>query len=125
MARMHSLEQERAIFAWEKIAGVRKEFKEEYKNLAKGAPALLMSNGLMQTLAFYNSRDKKAAEALAGHIQEWISKKIAGIAGTDFAKVMKGLQTCQTAEYMRATDEALEILRWIRQFADALIKKED
>lgn len=33
--------------------------REEYRNLAKAAPALIMNNGLMQTLAFY--QDEQAA----------------------------------------------------------------
>ena len=123
MAKIQTLEQERAAFAWKKVNSVGSD-RKEYKNLSKGAPALLMTNGLMQTLAFYNSRGREPAKLLAGHIQEWLKLKIADITDAGFEKVMADLQKCEPAVYMRATDEALEILRWIRQFADALIKED-
>jgi hypothetical protein len=33
---------------------------------------------------------------------------------------MEGLQQVDSPTYLRATDEALEILKWIRQFVDAV-----
>jgi hypothetical protein len=33
---------------------------------------------------------------------------------------MEGLADANSQTYLRATDEALEILKWIRQFVDAV-----
>jgi CRISPR-associated protein Cmr5 len=120
MSSLQNLDQERANFAWEKVNKVKPHGKD-YKNLSKGAPALVMTNGLMQTLAYYKSRGSEPADALLEHLQEWLLKKgILNAEGRDFDGVMRGLQACSSADYMRATDETLDILRWIRQFADAL-----
>lgn len=117
-SKTRSLEQSRADYAWDKVKSLKSNQKE-YKNLSKGAPALVMTNGLMQALAFYNSRGKPHATALSEHIQEWLSRSNLVIK-SDFQTTMKDLAACDSVRYMRATEEALEILRWIRQFADAL-----
>jgi CRISPR-associated protein Cmr5 len=116
-----TLEQQRAQFAWQcaqegvQVAGA------EYRNLAKAAPALIMNNGLMQTLAFYQDKDKDHHRALATQLRRWIMQR-AGGNGQDpgFQPMMEVLLRAQPDQYRQATDEALLILRWIRQFAAAL-----
>lgn len=105
-----SLDQERAAFAWRATEGGQID-----ESLASGAPALVMSNGLMQTLAYYKD---KGHRALLEAITSWIGPKVLGTSG-DFANVMNALHGGDSARYMLATEEALEILRWIRQFAKA------
>lgn len=116
-----TLEQQRAQFAWAcaqegvAVSGV------DYRNLAKAAPALIMNNGLMQTLAFYQDKDKDHHKALARHLRRWAMKRAGGsTADPGFQPMMQALLHATPAEYRRATDEALLILRWIRQFAAAL-----
>lgn len=111
-----SLEQERAQYAWTCVQGC----SGEYRNLAKGAPALIMGNGLMQSLAFWQAKSEHA-QKLVSHIAGWIAQscKFAGGA-TSFSALMAKLQACESSQYMLATEEALEALRWIRQFADAV-----
>ena len=46
-----SLDQLRAAHAWAVVGKSQKN--QDFKNLATSAPALIMGNGLMQTLAFY------------------------------------------------------------------------
>jgi len=116
-----TLEQQRAQFAWQcaqegvQIAGA------EYRNLAKAAPALIMNNGLMQTLAFYQDKNKHHHRALAAQLRRWIMQR-AGGNGQDpgFQQMMGVLLRAQPDQYRQATDETLLILRWIRQFAAAL-----
>ena len=68
----------------------------DYINLAKAAPALIMNNGLMQTLAFYADKDP------------------------GFLFFMEIMLKADSSTYRQATEEALLLLRWIRQFAAAL-----
>lgn len=116
-----TLEQQRAQFAWDCAKEGTAVAGDEYRNLAKAAPALIMSNGLMQTLAFYQDKGKPHHLTLAGQLRRWIMKREGGN-GQDpgFQLVMNGLLRAQPDQYRRATDEALLILRWIRQFAAAL-----
>lgn len=94
---------------------------EQYKDLAKAAPALIMNNGLMQTLAFYADKDKPHHRALASHLRRWIMVRD-GKPDRDpgFQVFMDGLVNANSSTYRQATEEALLLLRWIRQFAAAL-----
>lgn len=116
----NNLDQERAAYAWEMVA----DCSDKYADLAKSAPALVMNNGLMQTLAFLQDKSgskKDHHAALAEHICEWL-KRHCGVAVGDasYKGVMEGLFKANPALYRRATDETLALLRWIRQFAAAI-----
>lgn len=121
------LEQQRAAYAWKSALECR---TSEYVNLAKSAPALIMNNGLMQTLAFYESKAKDRREndphkTLTRHLCSWlVEREFSRSKERSFADVMKDLYGSDSGEYRRATEEALALLRWIRQFASALASKE-
>lgn len=115
MADLKSLDQQRAVYAWQKVGG---RPDRDYVNLAKGAPALIMANGLMQTLAFFQAKEAHH-QLLARHIIGWVGQRLGQGFGDDFSKAMEFLHGSSSEQYMRATEEALEILRWIRQFAAA------
>jgi CRISPR-associated protein Cmr5 len=110
-----SLDQQRAAYAWECVQGCN----GDYTNLAKAAPALIMNNGLMQALAFYQSKGKPHHLALNKHIREWLKARFPKqFSGDNYAEIMQGLFGCEDPHfYQQATDEALALLRWIRQFA--------
>ena len=120
-----SLDQERARFAWNKV---HERQGDEYTNLAKGAPALIMQSGLMPVLAFYHEKDKAHHKALLNHLCLWLQKlfpkQIPTASFEDVIRALMGSQQGNAAEhaqfYRIATEEALSILRWIRQFAAAV-----
>ena len=120
--RKTDLDQQRAARAWK---DVQENLTSDYVNLAKSAPALIMGNGLMQTLAFYESKGKKHHKDLSRHVCDWLAEKGFSINGQKgFPHVMEGLHGSASVDYRRATEEALALLRWIRQFASALSKSE-
>lgn len=113
---MATLEQERAKYAWEKALNNK---NDKYKSLAKGAPALIMSNGLMPSLAFWQS--KKDTQPMVETILGWLSKRKI-VSSPDFLIAMKNLQEADTAKFRNATEETLEFLKWLRNFASAVCK---
>jgi CRISPR-associated protein Cmr5 len=111
-----SLDQQRAAYAWKKVQGCN----DEYSKLAKGAPALIMNNGLMQTLAFYEDKGKKHHHDLNQHIIDWLATYLTGkeVSSLPFKTMMDALQkNTDSQKYRKATEETLALLRWIRQFA--------
>lgn len=112
-----SLEQKRAAFAWEKVQNK----STEYVNLAKAAPAFVMGNGLMQTLAFLKSKGEGHHKDLLDHVLEWLVKRQI-LPGKDFAQAMSEFAKMSSEEYWAATQEALAVLKWIRQLAAAQAK---
>lgn len=120
-----TLDQKRAALAWQYATAGMAQHGKEYKGLAKGAPALIMNSGLMPTLAFYNGKGN-AARQLLDDLLRGLSQRLAGRelkagqGGAVFPQFMEVLQKCESREYLRYTDEALELLKWIRQFVDAV-----
>jgi len=117
---LSSLEQKRACYAWQQVA--RAAVSSDYANLAKAAPALVMGNGLMQTLAFYHAKNKDHHKRLLQDILGWLASRQL-CTRADFALAMEDLVRMPSERYLQATQEALAILKWIRQFASAMEKK--
>ena len=122
-----TLDQKRAALAWGYAKAGTANHPKSYKNLAKGASALIMNSGLMPTLAFYNGKDKdKAAQCLLDDLICGLSHRISGQSlkpgqGQQvFSHFMEALQKAESQEYLRYTNEALELLTRIRQFVDAV-----
>jgi CRISPR-associated protein Cmr5 len=119
---MKDLEQLRAADAWMQIP---KGSNKEYVNSAKSAPALIMNNGLMQTLAFLKSKGK---DDLCNHVCSWLLTQVFNSNEKVnpqqlFDAIMIELHRSDSLVYRRATEEALAYLRWVRQFASALTKE--
>ena len=120
-----TLDQKRAAIAWQFATAGMAQHGKEYKGLAKGAPALIMNSGLMPTLAFYSGKGK-AAQHLLDDLIRGLSQRLAGQelkagqGGQLFPKFMEMLQRGESRDYLRYTDEALELLKWLRQFVDAV-----
>lgn len=129
-----TLDQKRAEYAWEQVnKAVEQKIIADYTREAKGASALIMGNGLMQTLAFLTAKGKPQHKALCDHLCRWLGRTLGGMPVTDqerfpqeryasYQDVMKALHAGPSSLYLRATDEAMALLRWLRQFADACNK---
>lgn len=118
-----TLEQQRSQAAWSMAQEGVALAAGDYVNLAKAAPALIMNNGLMQTLAFYEDKGKGKPQhkALAAHLRRWVFRRRSGKdQDPGFQPMMQALLQADSAHYRQATEEALLLLRWIRQFAAAL-----
>ena len=116
-----TLEQMRAKHAW----SAADKCSEKFVNLAKGAPALVMSNGLMPSLAFWKSKakDNNEHDKLVNSIITWLKERQL-VKDSDFSKAMNSLHDSSSTEFMKATNETLEYLKWLRNFAAAIYKKE-
>ena len=122
-----TLDQQRAAYAWDAVKRARTAVPkfDDFKNLSKGAPALIMGNGLMPALAFYASRGTRPAEALNEVINGWLATRFVADAAfkplpKSYPDVMERLLKAPSSFYMQATDETLALLKWLRQFADAV-----
>jgi len=128
-----SLDQMRSRFAWKCV----QEQSQDYGNLAKSAPALIMTSGLMPLLAYLNDKRKHHHLALSNHLCAWLLERFPRVRGTrtgtdtDFDMVMKALMGERTGDaaadarfYREATEETMNLLRWIRQFAAVVNGKE-
>jgi CRISPR-associated protein Cmr5 len=116
-----TLEQDRATDAWNKAQGC----SNEYRNLAKGLPALIMNSGLMQVLAFLHEKGKKPSQShcklLGEHLRAWLCKRFPKeLPKADFALFMQSLMKTEPRQFQAITTEAFAWLRWSRQMASAV-----
>lgn len=126
-----TMEQRRAAFAWTASEEGIRQSGDKYTNLAKGAPALIMASGLMQTLAFLSAKGEAHHKQLLQHLVQWLAGQLGGTAThdamspfppagqADFERTMQALFHATPGQYRQATNESMLILRWIRQMASA------
>ena len=119
MSVRRTKEQERAKFAWDKVKAVT-EKQKEFKALAQNAPADIQTNGLAQTLAFWNAKGESHHQALYQAVSEWVMKEM-GQLGKDILEWITDGNTGSDS-YRRATAEALAFLVWVKRFAEAEFK---
>jgi len=122
MSRQRSLEQERAKAAWERVAAVKgQSYAGKYGQLARSAPADIQTNGLGQTLSFWNAKGEAHHRALLNHVSEWVKGQIRF---TDSDLLQWIVNSADTDGYRRATAEAIAFLSWLKRFAEAELPKE-
>jgi CRISPR-associated protein Cmr5 len=115
------MEQQRAADAWARCQGC----SNEYQNLAKGLPALIMNSGLLQVLAFLEEKGSKTSQKhcreLSEHLRTWLCKRFPKeLSKADFAAFMQALMKAEPRSFQHITTEAFAWLRWVRQMAPAV-----
>lgn len=110
-------EQQRAAYAWTCVSAVDPKARDDYTNLAKAMPMMVMNSGLMQTLAYLNEKGKPHHQALLEHVTQWITMQGKGERAMPFAQLMQRLFGAPPAQFRLDTAETHAILRWIRHLA--------
>lgn len=123
-----TMEQRRAADAWacsEGCAG-------DYTRLAKSLPALIMTSGLMQTVAFLEDkggcrRGKDNAHCtLCRQLRTWLAGQFPFLRGcSDYEPFMEALHQASPAQFQQVTAEAMAWLRWLRQIAPTRARGEE
>lgn len=112
-------EQRRAKSAWEAIEDVReKSYADDYGSTVKKLPAMVLTNGLGQTLAFLKAKgkgkDDNEHEAVFKHLSDWVTEEM-GWSKDLLAEVCER----SSHDYRRATTETLAYIVWLKRFAEA------
>ena len=104
----------------------KRAFESDYGSQARGLPALIQTNGLGQTLAYLLSKGKgdpgKPHQLLYQHTSRWVTEQLKWGTGDD---LLVRLTQESSANYRRATSEAMALLIWLRRFAEARLVKEE
>lgn len=115
-----TLEQQRAADAWQKS----QHCNQEYANLAKGVPALIMNSGLMQVMAFLHEKGGKESQRhcrdLGQDLRTWLSTQFPRqVPSANFSDFMDAMLAAEPRVYQDVTAESFAWLRWVRQMAAA------
>jgi CRISPR-associated protein Cmr5 len=120
-----TIEQKRASTAWDNIQEVKNEkFEAKYSGWAKKFPALVLTNGLGQALAFLRAKNKDEHRALYTHFSRWVTSQIYRKSDDELLEHLIGPHS-NSGDYRRATTEALAFAAWLKRFAEAELKSEE
>lgn len=130
MSNQQTLQQERATSAWMQIEHVEHthndKFRKEYGSLIRGLPAMILSDGLAQTLAFLLAKGKgdatKPHQAAYTHVSIWVCQHLKAERDTD---LLQWILHKPSADYRRAASESLAYLHWLKRFVEAKDWKSD
>ncbi|MEO0188616.1 MAG: type III-B CRISPR module-associated protein Cmr5 [candidate division WOR-3 bacterium] len=114
-----TLEQERAAFCLNEV----REFKEKndklkhekFKTGAMRLPALIVNNGLVPTLAFYNSKDER--KPIYEIVNKWLKNR--NIVKED---ALKEIAESDFNTLRLATVEALALAQWLKRIVEVEIE---
>ena len=116
---MQTLEQKRAQRAWEMAQEGVKEYRKDYVVTSKGLPALIMTSGLMQTMAFLEQKGGRHA-FIGRQIREWLHERYRSPLA--FEPFMQAMFLADSAQYQKVSAEVFALLKWLRHFAAAIEK---
>jgi len=116
---MQSLEHERAKFAYNKIKNIENHSeKDKYKSYVVNLGTLILTNGLLSTVAFYSKENKNIHK----EIIEWLKERLVNENlipdQIDFAKTISELPI---ERYILVTNASLSITLWLKRFAEAIL----
>jgi CRISPR-associated protein Cmr5 len=116
-----TFEQDRAKFALEAVTKIDKE-KDKYETLIKQLPAMVLNNGLGQTMAYLLAKDGGEHKEPSWHLYSCLEKWIAGQGIFPAGDLIGSLMRSDRNKYMHAQHEILKLLTWMVKFADAYLK---
>lgn len=129
---LRKFEQDRAQRAWGCIDEInrwpddKRRDKEEYRSWAQKVPALILTNGLGNTLAYLQAKGEKKPDKpqqkLYEHISKGVRKEMKWSSSTDLLQEIIG---GTSVSYRIATIVALEFCTWLKRFAEATLPKRE
>jgi CRISPR-associated protein Cmr5 len=129
---LRTIDQDRANYAWDcinKIKSLNEEpLEKKYRSFVNKSSALVLTNGLGNTLAFYRSKyegtspEAQAYKNLYKHIDDWLKKQF--IIDQDVTQWILSEKT-SSLDVIRATKEVLAFISWLKRFAAAELKGDE
>lgn len=95
------------------------KLKKNYIRRVKQFPALVMTVGLAQAVAF--SQEKKGKEGALGDAHKKMLEHISGILGFEERVLVEKIQSASTLEYIHMTRRILSAWAYYRRFAVSLL----
>lgn len=123
--RRQTVEQERAQFALGRVHDVKRHHQRiagRYRQEVMGLPAMILVNGLGQTLAFLKSKGAGSQNEHAvayRHLNDWVLPRLSRA-----GDLLEAITQMDVTTYRLAQAEALAMLGWLKRFAEAEIAQE-
>ena len=119
---MISREQTYAADAYEHVAKLAEKYpdenaaeRKEYGGMALKLPVLVRQAGLVQALAFVESRGKDSQKRLLDDLAATVGEN-------DKNQLLRRSREADLEEYMALTEKTLLALKWYKRFAQSILK---
>ncbi|MDQ2805475.1 MAG: type III-B CRISPR module-associated protein Cmr5 [Chloroflexota bacterium] len=119
-----TIEMERAQSAWEAVQAVKtrsRPVRSVYGARARDMVAMIMTDGLGQTLAFLLAKSKNkptdSHRLLFNDISTWVLNRLSP--GAQGGHLLRKIITEDTSFYRRATAETIAYATWLKKFVEA------
>lgn len=121
---MRTKEQKRSEFALKKISLFNNGTPDEKEaNFIVGTPTMILANGIAQSMAFLLSKNEDRAGKVFDILKEWLSQEIASLkVSQSNVEFLKRFSNLEQKDYMKAQQEALALLQWLKRYARAFQK---
>jgi CRISPR-associated protein Cmr5 len=123
---MQTKEQRRSAFALEQISVMFKDqVDEKTANFIVGVPTMILSNGLAQSMAFLLSKkkDQKCMDTFK-IVRFWLEREIPSLKHSSEMGFLKSFAGLQQSEYLKAQQESLAMLQWLKRYVRAFENEE-
>lgn len=120
---MHTLQQEYARKVYERVESFEQQYppksakRTRYGSMAHKFPVLVRQAGLIQALAFVQTRGKDAHKALLEDLAQVV-------AAQDASAFVKRCQEAGLTDYMWLTHQTFYALEWFKRFAQSVLEVE-
>jgi CRISPR-associated protein Cmr5 len=110
-----TIAQQRSAFALKKVQSAN---ADKFDKLVAGLPAMILQNGFGQSMAFLLAKGKDHHHQAFDIVREWLvnRKLLSANRGDQF---MSELSSLPQEKYLRAQEEALAVLEWVKRYANA------
>ena len=122
---MNTKEQQRSAFALQRIQDFGADgVSKNDANFIVGTPNMILANGIAQTMAFLLSKQKNDQIVVEVKVfkilKKWLSREISSLSdAADDRNFLALFSTLEQNDYLRAQDEALALLQWLKRYARA------
>ena len=117
---MQTKEQQRSAFALNQVQTIFGiPVSQDDANFVVGVPTMILTNGLGQTLAFLLAKGKQQHEKTFQAVQVWLGREMPDLAAPDKPAFLQKLAAADQRVYLRAQQEALAMLQWLKRYARA------
>lgn len=126
-SNINIIENGRAKYAFEAVDELMKKnsrHQSEVRSYIKRLPVMIQTNGLGQALAFYYSKQGIHKEIYI-KLGEWFSNKENYSLIMLEKELIEEITNMNRDTYRFVTNEVIELLNWMRRFADGYIDRED
>lgn len=113
---MANRDQERALKAYQAIAGVPTDDRKEFTSAAKKLPATIQSCGLLQTFAFYQKGKKRDVR---DKVESWLAGRPEFHQELREGDIVLNLAKLTVEEYRMVRAEAIEYATWLKRATES------